>query len=181
MDRRTFARTAAAVLAGLGLPTSGRGAPATGLPANSLPERRLGRTGLQVPILALGGHHVGRSASEAEARILIETALEEGIRFFDNAESYQNGKSERWLGAALEGVRSDVLIMTKTHSPRDRSADSARRHLKEASSACAPTIWISGSFTAPVARKTWIMRSAPAGPWSTSCGRRRRASSASSA
>lgn len=123
MDRRTFARTVAAVLAGLGLPAHGWG-------ASTLPTRRLGRTGLQVPILALGGHHVGRAASEADARLLVETAFEQGIRFFDNAESYQNGKAERWLGAALEGVRHDVLIMSKTHSPRDRSADSARRHLE---------------------------------------------------
>ena len=123
MNRRTFARTVAAVLAGLGLPARGRG-------ASTLPTRRLGRTGLQVPILALGGHHVGRAASEADARVLVETAFDQGIRFFDNAESYQNGKAERWLGAALEGVRSEVLIMSKTHSPRDRSADSARRHLE---------------------------------------------------
>jgi len=123
MDRRTFARTVAAVLAGLGLPAHGRG-------ASTLPTRRLGRTGLQVPILALGGHHVGRAASEADARVLVEAAFDQGIRFFDNAESYQNGRAERWLGAALEGVRSDVLIMSKTHSPRDRSADSARRHLE---------------------------------------------------
>lgn len=135
MDRRTFSRTLAAVLAGLGLPAHGRGASvapsSTGiLPPTSLPTRRLGRTGLDVPILALGGHHVGRADSEADARVLVETALEEGVRFFDNAESYQNGKAERWLGAALQGVRSDVLIMTKTHSPRDRSGESARRHLE---------------------------------------------------
>ena len=123
MDRRTFARTIAAVLAGLGLPAHGRG-------ASTLPTRRLGRTGLHIPILALGGHHVGRAVSEADARVLVETAFDQGIRFFDNAESYQNGKAERWLGAALESVRSDVLIMSKTHSPRDRSADSARRHLE---------------------------------------------------
>ena len=143
MDRRTFARTITAVLAGLGIPSGRRGAArgsppggaaspfSTGvLPRTTLPTRRLGRTGLDVPILALGGHHVGRAASESDARVLVETALEEGIRFFDNAESYQNGKAERWLGSALEGVRSDVMIMTKTHSPGDRSADSARRHLE---------------------------------------------------
>jgi predicted aldo/keto reductase-like oxidoreductase len=136
MDRRTFARTIAAVMAGLGIPVGGRDASATSpfgrgvLPPTTLPTRRLGRTGLDVPILALGGHHVGRAESESAARLLVETALEEGIRFFDNAESYQNGKAERWLGATLESVRSDVMIMTKTHSPRDRSADSARRHLE---------------------------------------------------
>ena len=123
-------------MAGLGIPVGSPDASAASaltrsvLPPTTLPTRRLGRTGLDVPILALGGHHVGRAASESDARVLVETALDEGIRFFDNAESYQNGKAERWLGAALEGVRSDVMIMTKTHSPRDRSADSARRHLE---------------------------------------------------
>jgi uncharacterized protein len=143
MDRRAFARTFAGLMAALGLPAPAAGAasadsvrpsdgrvPAGDLPPTSLPTRRLGRTGLEVPILALGGHHLGRSASESDARVLVETALEEGVRFFDNAESYQNGKSERWLGAALQDVRSDVLIMSKTHSPRDRSAESARRHLE---------------------------------------------------
>lgn len=126
MDRRTFARSVAAALAGIGAArrVSGR------VPPDSLPSRRLGRTELEVPILALGGHHLGLAGSEREARILVETALEEGIRFFDNAESYQGGRSERWLGAALRGMREEVLVMTKTHSPRDRSADSARRHLE---------------------------------------------------
>jgi aryl-alcohol dehydrogenase-like predicted oxidoreductase len=126
MNRRTFARRAAAALAGLGIARRASGR----IPPAALPTRRLGRTELEVPILALGGHHLGLAGSEREARVLVETALEEGIRFFDNAESYQGGRSERWLGAALRGVREDVLVMTKTHSPRDRSADSARRHLE---------------------------------------------------
>jgi len=144
MDRRNFSRTLAAVLAGLGMPSIGRssasrvrsggagvaGFPGRSLPPSSLPTRRLGRTGLEVPILSLGGEHLGRAGSESAARTLVETALEEGIRFFDNAESYHRGQSERWLGAALRDVRSDVVIMTKTHSPRDRSARSARHHLE---------------------------------------------------
>lgn len=128
MDRRTFSRTAAALLAGLGIPAFGRdGGPPS---PSTLPSRRLGRTGLDVPILSLGGHHLGRAGSEAHARRLVDTAIEEGIRFFDNAESYHRGRAERWLGASIRDVRSDVLVMTKTHSPRDRSAESARRHLE---------------------------------------------------
>lgn len=135
MDRRAFSRNVAAALAGLGLPAIGRASsgppPRAGhLPPSQLPTRRLGRTGLDVPILSLGGHHLGRAATEADARLLVEVALLEGIRFFDNAESYHGGKSERWLGAAIREVRSDVMVMTKTHSPRDRSSESARRHLE---------------------------------------------------
>ncbi len=95
-----------------------------------LPTRRLGRTGLQVPILGLGGFHVGQAGSERAARQLVETAFEEGVRFFDTAESYQNGGSERWMGAALEGIRDRVVLMSKTFSLSDRSAESARRHLE---------------------------------------------------
>lgn len=132
MDRRTFARTLGTALAGLRLASPAAAArPGRTLPETSLPARRLGRTGLTVPILSLGGHHLGRAGSERSARRLVDTALEEGIRFFDTAESYQNGTSERWLGAAVAEVRSDVLIMTKTHAPRERSAESARRHLEE--------------------------------------------------
>jgi aryl-alcohol dehydrogenase-like predicted oxidoreductase len=83
-----------------------------------------------VGILGLGGHHVSLAGSEANARRLVETALEEGINFFDTAESYGGGDSERWLGAALAGARKSVILMTKTHSPTDRSAESARRHLE---------------------------------------------------
>jgi len=121
MDRREFATTVAAVATGVTL----RGPARPG----ALPTRRLGRTELEVPILSLGGHHVGLSGSERAARELIDVALEEGIRFFDTAESYQSGRSERWIGAALKGRRDAVLLMTKTYAPAERSAESARRHL----------------------------------------------------
>ena len=100
------------------------------LPPSDLPRRRLGRTDEQVPILGLGGHHLGLAGSERAARGLVETALEEGIRFFDTAESYQGGLSERWLGGAIREVRSQVFVMSKTHAPAERSAESARQHLE---------------------------------------------------
>ena len=105
--------------------------PRSPLPPSTLSARRLGRTGATLPVLALGGFHLGAAADEQAARTLVETAIEEGVRFFDTAESYQDGRSESWLGAAIAalGVRSDVWLMTKTHSPGDRSAESAKRHL----------------------------------------------------
>lgn len=99
---------------------------------DALPERRLGRTGVTLPILGLGGWHFGDAGSERAARALLETALAEGIRFLDNAESYHAGTSERWLGAALAslGVRDRVFLMTKTYDLEHRSRDSAARHLE---------------------------------------------------
>ena len=124
MRRRSFAATMLSLLPAWGM-QSARGA------AAALPTRPLGRTGLEVSILGLGGHHVAVSGSEANARRLVEAALEEGINFFDTAESYGGGASERWLGKALAGVRKSVILMTKTYAPTERSAESARRHLEE--------------------------------------------------
>jgi len=123
MDRRGFTRTLAALGAGLALK---RSAP----PADPLPARRLGRTGLDVSILGLGGSHLGQAGSASAARRLVDVALDEGIRFFDTAESYQSGTSERWLGAALKGRRDAVVLMSKTFAYPERTAESARRHLE---------------------------------------------------
>lgn len=97
--------------------------------ADALPTRPLGATGVDVTVLGLGGHHLGRAGSERAARRLVDAALDEGIRFFDTAESYQDGTSERWLGAALGGRRDDVFLMTKTFDFPARTADGAKRHL----------------------------------------------------
>jgi uncharacterized protein len=123
MDRREFSQALAAAIAAV---RDGRRAPSP----DPLPTRRLGRTDLQLPILALGGSHVGQAGSERAARELIDVALEEGIRFLDTAESYGSGTSERWIGAALKGRRDAVVLMTKTFAYPERTAESARRHLE---------------------------------------------------
>lgn len=92
-----------------------------------LPLRRLGATGRQVPLLGLGGWHVG-DLPRAEVPALIEAALEGGVRFFDTAESYQAGESERRYGEFLvPRYRDDVFLMSKTTAP---DAETARRHLE---------------------------------------------------
>ena len=102
------------------------------LAPGTLPERRLGRSGVMMPILGLGGWHLGDAGSERAARTLLETALSEGIRFLDNAESYHAGTAEQWLGSAIAslGVRNQVFVMTKTFDLEHRSRDSAARHLE---------------------------------------------------
>lgn len=126
MDRRQFSKTLVAATAGVAAVRTRR---ATG--QGPLPTRQLGRTDLELPILALGGSHVGRAGSERAARRLIDVALEEGIRFLDTAESYGSGTSESWIGATLRGRRDAVVLMTKTFAFPERTAESARRHLEE--------------------------------------------------
>ena len=95
---------------------------------NELPRRNFGRTNEKVTILGLGGWHIGEM-SERDAQIAIETAMEGGIRFYDSAESYQNGGSERYLGKFLvPKYREEVYLMSKTTA---KTARRARQHLEQ--------------------------------------------------
>jgi len=79
-----------------------------------LPLRNLGSSGPAVTNLGAGGDHIGR-ASERDAQAIIEKALEEGIRFFDNAPLYSDGVAEERYGKFLTPNYRDVsFIMTKT-------------------------------------------------------------------
>ena len=100
-------------------------------PPSPLPQRPLGATGVSLPILALGGFHLGACADAAAAQELLRVALDEGVRLLDTAESYQDGRSEAWYGQAIEalGVRDEVFLMTKTYAPKERDRASAERHL----------------------------------------------------
>ncbi len=93
-----------------------------------LPKRTLGRTGVAVTMLGVGGWHIGRM-EEPEAQRTIETALEGGIRFFDNAESYQDGASESRYGRLLTPKYRDVVFLMTKSTATD--AATARRHLEE--------------------------------------------------
>jgi uncharacterized protein len=94
----------------------------------SLPRRRLGRTKEDVTLLALGGFHIGWTTEDL-AETTINTALEEGIRFFDTAESYGKGLSEELYGRFLvPRARDEIFLMTKT-SARDKTT--ARTHLED--------------------------------------------------
>lgn len=124
MDRRSFLQWSLA--ASVGLPVTRK--PAPDRLGDPLPMRDLGRTGVAVTMLGVGGWHIGRM-SDRDAQATIEAALEGGVRFFDSAESYQSGGSERMLGRFLvPRYREDVFLMTKTTAAAARGA---RRHLEE--------------------------------------------------
>jgi uncharacterized protein len=107
------------------------GAPATSPPrADEIPTRPLGRTGVRVSALGMGGHHLGDIASVEEAIRMIHEAVDAGINFFDNCWEYFNGRTEDWLGRGLKGRRNRVILMTKvcTHG---RDAGVALRMLEQ--------------------------------------------------
>ena len=103
--------------------------PAAG--SGDIPQRPLGKTGVTVSALGLGGHHLGDAGSVNEAMNIVHEAVDMGVTFFDNCWEYHNGKSEDWLGRALAGGRRDkVLVMTKvcTHG---RTKEIALRMLEQ--------------------------------------------------
>ncbi len=95
-----------------------------------IPLRPLGRTGVQVSALGLGGHHLGDVATIDEAVELVHEALDAGVTFFDNCWEYYDGRSEDWLGRGLKGRREHAFLMTKvcTHG---RSAALAMTMLEQ--------------------------------------------------
>ncbi len=127
IKRREFIRLTSAALAGLsvGFPIASTTKP------GEIPYRILGKTGLKVSLLTVGGHSIGRSAmlTEKESIRLMRTAIDEGINFFDNAWDYHDGRSERRMGKALkDGYRQKVTLMTKHHG---REPKRAQQHLEE--------------------------------------------------
>jgi L-galactose dehydrogenase len=79
--------------------------------------RPLGRTGLEVPILAFGASSLGaefRRVTLAETMASVRAALDCGLSLIDTSPFYGRGMSEVLLGIALEGVpRDDYLLCTK--------------------------------------------------------------------
>ena len=67
----------------------------------AIPTRPLGKTGLDVSILGLGGWHIRSVKDDAESIKIMHTAIDEGINFFDNAWDYHDGAAEEIMGKAL--------------------------------------------------------------------------------
>ena len=85
-------------------------------------HRLLGRSGLKVPVLSLGTATFGGttdffsrwgSCGVDQATRMVDLCLDHGANFFDSADIYDLGESERTLGQAVKGRRSSVLISTK--------------------------------------------------------------------
>jgi len=99
--------------------------------------RRLGRTGLKVSEIALGGWLTfGETVGEEEALQIIRKAFELGINLFDTADVYADGRAEEILGKALAVFpREEVVIATKARwrifgGPNGEGL--SRKHLFEA-------------------------------------------------
>lgn len=140
-NRRNFLKTAGATLAFLKTTQASAdapkgplsGAPVEGeikIPAGRMPMRTLGRTGVKVSLLGLGGFHIGVPKEDKEAIRIIHSAMDHGVNFLDNCWDYNNGKSEVRMGMALAdgGRRQKAFLMTKIDG---RTASSAAAQLEQ--------------------------------------------------
>src|ERR1035438_6130189 len=90
----------------------------------SLPMRQLGKTGERVSILAFGGGmRFYQPRNDQEALRFIAQAAEAGVTYFDTADSYSRGRSERLFGEAFRarGGKQGLFVATKI-STRDGAA-----------------------------------------------------------
>ncbi|HWG03323.1 MAG TPA: aldo/keto reductase [Trebonia sp.] len=96
---------------------------------------KLGKTGLEVPVITLGcmsfgapdrGSHAW-SLDEAASRDIIKQALDGGINFLDTANVYSAGSSEEIVGRAVKDLvpREEVVIATKVFNPMRPGPNSA--------------------------------------------------------
>ncbi len=99
--------------------------------------RQLGRTGVRVSKLCLGTMNFAGRTDEAEAKRIVNEAIDGGINFIDTADVYARGLSEEFTGRALaeNGHRDDVVLATKGvatmgQGPNDHGA--SRYHLTRA-------------------------------------------------
>ncbi|MFD0827697.1 aldo/keto reductase [Neobacillus sp. M.A.Huq-85] len=97
-------------------------------------KRQLGNSDLFVTELGLGCMSIG--TDEKAARYIIDTALDEGINYFDTADLYDFGVNETLVGDALKAVRDKVILATKVGNRwrKDRAGwswDPSKSYIKE--------------------------------------------------
>ncbi len=103
--------------------------------------RRMGRSGLKLSALSLGSWVTfGSQLGRGEARELVARAWDEGVNFFDNAESYAQGESERIMGDVIADLRlprdgycvSSKVFFGSASEPLPTQRGLSRKHLIDA-------------------------------------------------
>ncbi|MHB8067655.1 MAG: aldo/keto reductase [Desulfobaccales bacterium] len=134
LTRREFVTTVG--LAGLAVAGGGvtqalaaaEQAPAAAVKAQTMPKRKLGKTGVEVSILNLGGMF-----DTINNQLLLKQARKWGVTYWDTAESYGNGLSEEGMGrffARNPDARKDIFLVTKLQTKGGNLTERLDKSLK---------------------------------------------------
>ncbi|MEW6366911.1 MAG: aldo/keto reductase [Acidobacteriota bacterium] len=127
VDRRAFLGGALSGVATLGLTSLARGSTEPAKP--SLPElarqlvtRPLGKTGIKLPVVSMG-------VMNADNPALVKQSYELGVRHFDTAAYYQQGRNEEMVGSVIKqlNARDQVVIATKVYIPHEQRSMPAEK------------------------------------------------------
>jgi aryl-alcohol dehydrogenase-like predicted oxidoreductase len=92
-------------------------------------RRRFGNTDLTVSIIGLGSYGMSGAygpTDDTESIATIRCALDLGVNLLDTSASYGKGHNHRLIGEAIRGRRHEVVIHSKSGSPRDGNSDAVR-------------------------------------------------------
>ena len=97
--------------------------------------RTLGRSGVQVSRLCFGTMSFGGDADAATSAAMYKATRDAGINFYDTADQYNKGESEKILGGLMKGHRDELVIATKCFNPTGENINArgnSRRHVTRA-------------------------------------------------
>lgn len=98
--------------------------------------RRVGKSGLKVSEIAIGGWLTfGGTVDGARTARIVRAAIDRGVNFIDLSDIYARGEAEKAVGQAISGIkRSDLVISTKLFWPMSDNANDrglSRKHIME--------------------------------------------------
>ncbi|MEO2182058.1 MAG: aldo/keto reductase, partial [bacterium] len=133
VDRRSFLRLGAVTGLAAGIPVNAAADESSSSSASSQDSSggvknyvRLGRTEFKVSDISFGSFPLRRGEEH-----VVHHAMDQGINYFDTAESYGGGTSETVMGRALKGKRDQVYVATKIGAGSRDSAASMMQRLDE--------------------------------------------------
>ena len=94
--------------------------------------RQLGSSGLQVSAIGLGANNFGGRLDARRTEAVVHAAIDAGVNLIDTSNSYGAGRSEEFIGLALNGRRSRTVIATKVSSrisEGPNNAGNSRKHI----------------------------------------------------
>lgn len=84
-------------------------------------KRTLGKSALQISEMSLGCMSLPPIATEA--KLVIDTAIDAGINYFDTADLYNQGENEKVVGEALKAQRANIILATKVGNRWEKGKD----------------------------------------------------------